>query len=61
MFDRGVISVDDDYSILVADGRVPAPVTNLINPDRRLRLPPANAMRPHPQFLKHHREEVFKG
>jgi putative restriction endonuclease len=36
-------------------------VGRLLNPDRRLRLPPGAEMRPHPQFLRYHRETVFKG
>ncbi len=40
MFDRGLLSVDDDYSILIAEDRLPAPVPGLVNPDRRL-CPPS--------------------
>lgn len=36
MFDRGLISVDDDYSLLIASGGVPDTVTRIINPERRL-------------------------
>ncbi|WP_413207878.1 hypothetical protein [Rhodospirillum sp. A1_3_36] len=61
MFDRGLISIGDDYDILLARGHVPEAVERLINPDRRLRLPVSPEMRPHPQFLKFHREQVFKG
>jgi putative restriction endonuclease len=39
MFDRGLISVDDDHSILIAGGSVPDTVAKLINPDLRLILP----------------------
>ena len=61
MFDRGLISVDDDYSILIAESRVPDTVMRIINPDKQLSLPPTAVLSPHPQFLRYHREEVFKG
>ncbi|MXN66715.1 restriction endonuclease [Stappia sp. GBMRC 2046] len=61
MFDRGLISVDDDYRILTAGNSVPDTVSRLINPDRRLLLPSRIEDRPHPHFLKYHREAVFKG
>ncbi len=61
MFDRGLLSIDDDYAILVANDRVPPPVRRLINPDGRLVLPGRPDLRPHRQFLRYHRENVFKG
>lgn len=61
MFDRGLISVDDDYSLLIAGGGVPDTITRLINPERRLLVPSRADERPHSQFLQYHRERVFKG
>jgi putative restriction endonuclease len=61
MFDRGLISIDDDHSVLIAPNRVPDTVLRLINPDRHLRLPARLDQRPHPQFLRYHRDQVFKG
>ena len=61
MFDRGLISIGDDYSILMAKGHVPEPVRWLINPDFRLKLPVRTEFHPHPNFLRFHREAVFKG
>lgn len=61
MFDRGLISVDDDYSLLIASGGVPDTITRLINPERRLLVPARADERPHSQFLQFHRNEVFKG
>jgi putative restriction endonuclease len=60
MFDRGLISLDDDYTILVAEDRVPDTVGRMLNEDRKLRLPSSRALVPHPQFLKYHRQS-FKG
>jgi putative restriction endonuclease len=61
MFDRGLVSVDDDLSILVAQDRLPEAVTRLLNPDGRLRAPGAGWMEPHRGFLDYHRRTVFKG
>lgn len=61
MFDRGLISVGDDYQILAARNQIPNTVERLLNPDRRLNLPPVADLRPHARFLRYHREHVFKG
>lgn len=61
MFDRGLISAEDDYDILVARDRIPEVVLRLISPSNKLLLPERPECRPHPQFLKYHREQVFKG
>ena len=61
MFDRGLISVDDDYTILTARDQVPDTVGRLLNRDGRLRLPSGPELLPHPLFLQYHRKEVFKG
>jgi putative restriction endonuclease len=61
MFDRGLISFDNDYTVLTAGKSVPDTVLRLLNPDRRLRLPVRPEDRPHPQFLRYHREHTFKG
>ncbi|WP_261331389.1 HNH endonuclease [Rhizobium leguminosarum] len=34
MFDRGLISVNDDYSMLIANGGVPDTISRLMNPER---------------------------
>jgi putative restriction endonuclease len=61
MFDRGLLSLADDLTILVAEGRVPDTVNKLINPGRKLRDPLRPEFRPHPQFLRFHRGTIFKG
>jgi len=61
MFDRGMISVDDNYSLLIASGGVPDTITRLNNPERRLLVPSRPHERPHSQFLQYHRRQVFKG
>lgn len=60
MFDRGLISIAEDQTILVSRNKVPSDVIDrLLMPDRKLRLPrdPENA--PHPENLRWHRENVF--
>jgi putative restriction endonuclease len=61
MFDRGLISVEDDYSLLVADSLVPDAVRMLLPSERRLLMPARPELRPHPQFLDYHRKYKFKG
>lgn len=61
MFDRGLVSLDDNYTILLAKGKVPETVQRLINPDRRMILPPQHDLRPNPQWLRYHRDTIFKG
>jgi putative restriction endonuclease len=61
MFDRGLISLDDDYSVLVARGRVPDAVLRMFNPSGRLRPPTRSDLQPHTQFLRYHRDQIFKG
>ncbi|MBL4750438.1 MAG: HNH endonuclease [Amylibacter sp.] len=60
MFDRGLIGVDEDYSIIISEDKIPkSTVERLIVPDRRLLLPSDASKRPHPTYLKHHREKYF--
>ena len=61
MFDRRLISVDDDYSLLIASSGVPDSITRLVNPERRLLVPSRRDERPYSQFLQYHRDMVFKG
>lgn len=61
LFDRGLLSIADDMTILKAKGHLPDEVERLINPTGRLNLPPDTAQWPHPAFLAHHRENCFKG
>lgn len=62
MFDRGLVSVDEDgRTILVARDRVPDTAERLIVPERKLILPENPRLRPHPDYLRYHRTEVFLG
>ena len=61
MFDRGLVSVDDDLSILVATARLPDAVTRLLREDRKISVPAKLETRPHPIHLRYHRDNIFKG
>ena len=60
MFDRGLLSVAEDFTILVSRNKVPADVVKrLIVPDGKLRRPRDMRNWPHPANLKWHRENVY--
>jgi len=60
MFDRGLISVADDWTILISRNKVPREVSDrLIVPSGKLCLPEAGRNRPHSANLRWHRENVF--
>lgn len=61
MFDRGLLSVDSDYKLLVAKPLVPEPILRLLDPSGHVILPEKVQDRPHPAFLDYHRNNIFKG
>ena len=53
MFDRGLLSVAEDWTILVSRNKVPSEVVDrLILPDGKLRLPKDGHHWPHPDNLR---------
>ena len=61
MFDRGLVTLDDDLTILVSrqiNDR--SAIDSLLNRTGKARLPIIERERPHPQFLRWHRENCFK-
>ncbi|MFA6155659.1 HNH endonuclease [Mesorhizobium sp.] len=61
MFDRGLISLSDDLEILISRHvNDPDSVHGFINRSRRALPPRRQVERPHPHFLKWHREHCFK-
>jgi putative restriction endonuclease len=61
MFDRGLISIGDNYQILIAKGHVPDDAIRLLNQNGLINLPEDPSLYPNSHFLKFHRDEVFKG
>jgi len=61
MFDRGLISIDDDMKILKTTNWELGEAEKLLNEGGALILPNDQLQNPHPSFLKFHRENVFKG
>ncbi|CCV15122.1 HNH endonuclease [Mesorhizobium sp. STM 4661] len=61
LFDRHLISIDENHRLLVAHNRVPGELRNLFRPEHQgLHLPSDRKLWPHPAFLAHHRE-AFAG
>ncbi|MFL6836367.1 MAG: HNH endonuclease [Bradyrhizobium sp.] len=61
MFDRGLISLADDLEILISrQTNDPQGVLSIINKSGRALPPRRISDRPHPHFLKWHREHCFK-
>lgn len=60
LFDRGLISVSDDYRILVSENKVPDQARSMLNRNGKLILPRDDALCPNPHYLKFHRDNVFK-
>ena len=61
MFDRGLISLSDDLEILISrQANDQEGVRTLINRSGHALAPQRPSARPHPHFLKWHREHCFK-
>lgn len=60
MFDRGLLSIDNDYRILTARNLVPAPIKRLLLPDGYAAVPEDKRAQPAPTFLDYHRNNIFK-
>lgn len=60
LFDRGLVSFDDNYNVLLSPHGVPEDLDKLIRQDRKLILPMHPEWRPHTTYLKWHRENRFK-
>jgi putative restriction endonuclease len=61
MFDRGLISIGDDYRILIAKDHVPDDAARLLNRSGMINLPEDPTFHPNAHYLRFHREEIFKG
>jgi len=61
LFDNGLVSVEDNMSILMANKGIPDKVRSMLNQDGFLSVPRSISDQPHKQFLRYHREVIFKG
>lgn len=59
MFDRGMLSLADDLTILVSR-QLNEDVSHLLNKDMKARVPSEESRRPHPIYLDWHRTNRFK-
>ena len=50
----------ESMEVLVSPQGLPDDLGRLLHPDRRLLMPDAPELQPHPAFLGWHRENVFK-
>ena len=61
MFDRGLLTVADDHEILISRHvNDPDGVRSMINKTGHILAPARLTSRPHPHFLRWHRENCFK-
>ena len=57
LFDRHLISLTDDYKLLVSHNKVPAELRGLFERQMdRIRLPKDHRLWPHPSYISRHRE-----
>lgn len=61
LFDRGLISITDEYEFLLVKKGIPNEIESLLNKNGRASVPDSIIEKPHPTFLRFHRENVFKG
>ena len=60
LFDRHLISLSDEYRLLVSHNKVPAELQSLFaNQLERIRLPRRRSDWPHPAYLRRHREAAM--
>lgn len=61
MFERGIISLNDDFSLLTSEKQMPENARQLFHLDRMAKVPDMPQYQPHPKFLEYHRDVIFKG
>ena len=59
MFDRGLVSLEDDYKIIVSP-KAPETAHRLLRPELMADVPADHRERPHPSFLRYHRDNIFR-
>jgi len=61
MFDRGLVSADNDGTILLDKVRIPPKIKGILNASGKLILPERAELQPHPRYLQYHRDNIFNG
>jgi putative restriction endonuclease len=61
LFDRGLISIADDMSLIAPPKLIPDALGSLVQHGRPLFMPRDESAMPHRSFVEHHRNLVFKG
>lgn len=61
LFDRGLVTLTNDYKLMIAKGVIPDRLQSLFLPGLVQRLPTDVSSRPHPMYLTYHRDSIFKG
>lgn len=61
LFDRGLISIADDLSLIAPAKLIPDALGGLVQHGRPLFTPLDKAALPHRSFIEHHRNHIFKG
>lgn len=62
LFDRHLISLTDDYGLLVSHNRVPAELRSIFaQKDELIHLPTDKSLRPHLSYVRRHREKFAAG
>lgn len=61
MFDRGLLSISDDLKVLISPGGIPANIARLLPANGAVAAPARPEFRPHPVYLRWHRQHCFKG
>jgi putative restriction endonuclease len=61
LFDRGLISIADDLSLIAPPKLIPDALGGLVQHGRPLFTPRDETALPHRSFIEHHRNQVFKG
>lgn len=59
MFDRGLLSIDNDFNIL-RSRHLNSDVGHLLNKDSKAKVPSDTHLQPHPEYMEWHRKNVFK-
>ena len=62
LFDRHLISLNDDYGLLVSHNKVPAELRSLfVQQDELIHLPSDKSLRPHLSYVRRHRDKFAAG